>query len=105
MSVTFREAVSQLDEPSFHALYGPWDPMPPELMTGPLADCGARWVVAGGRAARSGAPPRHHGDTDVAIRAADFEAIRAVLGGWHLWEVDDGALKPLLPGVALTPDC
>jgi hypothetical protein len=105
MSMTFREAVNQLDEPSFHALYGPWDPMLPELMTGPLADCGARWVVAGGRAARSGAPPRRHGDTDVAIRAADFEAIRAVLGGWHLWEVDDGALKPLLPGVALTPDC
>ena len=105
MSVTFREAVSQLDEPSLHALYGPWDPMPPELMTGPLADCGARWVVAGGRAARSGAPPRRHGDTDVAIRAADFEAIRAVLGGWHLWEVDDGALKPLLPDVDLTPDC
>lgn len=39
------------------------------------------------------------------IRAADFEAIRAVMADWHLWEVDDGALKPLLPGVALTPDC
>jgi hypothetical protein len=62
-------------------------------------------VVAGGRAARAGAPPRHHADTDVVIRAADFEEIRAVLAGWHLWEVDDGALKPLLPGVDLTPDC
>ena len=105
MSVTFREAVSRLDEASFHALYGPWDPIPPELLTGLLADCDARWVVAGGRAARAGAPPRHHGDTDVAVRAADFESVRAVLSGWHLWEVDDGALKPLLPGVALAPDC
>jgi hypothetical protein len=105
MSLTFREAVNQLDEASFHALYGPWDPMPPELLTGLLADCGARWLVAGGRAARAGAPPRHHGDTDVGVRAADFEAIRAVLGGWHLWEVDDGALKPLLPGVDLSPEC
>ena len=105
MSVTFREAVSQLDEASFHALYGPWDPMPPELVAGLLAVCGARWIVAGGRAARVGAPPRHHGDTDVVIRVADVEAIRAVMGDWHLWEVDDGALKPLLPGVALSPDC
>ena len=105
MSVPFHQAMNGLDDATFHALYGPWDPMPPELLTGLLADCGSRWLVAGGRAARVGAPPRHHGDTDVAVLAADFEAIRAVLGGWHLWEVDDGALKPLLPGVALTPDC
>ena len=57
MSVTFREAVNQLDEASFHALYGPWDPMPPELLAGLLAECGARWIVAGGRAARAGARP------------------------------------------------
>ena len=105
MSVTFREAVSHLDRASFHALYGDWDPMPPELIAGLLADCGARWMVAGGRAARAGARPRHHGDTDVEVRAAHFEAVRAVLGGWHLWEVDDGALKPLLPCVALSPGC
>jgi hypothetical protein len=105
MSVPFREAVNGLDDATFHAFYGPWDPMPPELLAGLLAVCGARWIVAGGRAARAGAPPRHHGDTDVVIRATDFEAIRAVMVDWHLWEVDDGALKPLLPGVALTPDC
>ena len=34
-----------------------------------------------------------------------MEAIRAALGDWHLWEVDDGALRPLLPGVALAADC
>jgi hypothetical protein len=105
VTATFREAVGKLDQASFHALYGPWDPMPPELLAGLLAMCGARWIVAGGRAARAGAPPRHHGDTDVVIRAADVEAIRAVMGDWHLWEVDDGALRPLLPGVALAADC
>jgi hypothetical protein len=105
MSVPFDEAVNQLDEASFHALYGPWDPMPPELLAGLLAECGARWMVAGGRAARAGAPPRHHADTDVTIPAADLGAIRETLRDWHLWEADDGALKPLLPGVALTPEC
>lgn len=105
MSVPFREAVNALDEASFHALYGPWDPMPPELLPGLLAECGARWIVAGGRAARIGAPPRHHEDTDVSIAAADLGPIRQALRDWHLWEASDGALKPLLPGVALSPDC
>jgi hypothetical protein len=105
MNLTFREAVNGLDETSFQRLYGRWDPMPPERLADLLADCGVRWQIAGGLAARAGAPPRHHGDTDVTIRAADFGAIRAVIGDWHLWEVDDGALRPLLPGVALAADC
>jgi hypothetical protein len=105
MSVPFHQAIDGLDDASFHALYGPWDPMPPELMAGLLADCSARWLVAGGRAARAGAPPRHHEDTDVAIAVADLGAVRETLRDWHLWEANDGALKPLLPGVALTPDC
>jgi hypothetical protein len=42
------------------------------------------------------APPRRHEDTDVAIRAGDLEAVRRVMGGWHLWEAVDGALRPLL---------
>ena len=105
MSVPFHEALNGLDEASFHALYGPWDPMPPALLTGLLADCGARWLVAGGRAARAGAPPRHHEDTDLAIVLSDLGAIRETLRDWHLWEASDGALKPLLPGVALSPGC
>jgi hypothetical protein len=105
MTIPFREAVNGLDEASFQALYGPWDPMTPEQLADLLADCGSRWIVAGGRAARVGAPPRHHADTDVTIRAADVGLIREVMRDWHLWEANDGALKPLLPGVALTPDC
>jgi hypothetical protein len=53
VSVTFREAVDDLDGASFQALYGPWDPMSPEEITGLLAGSGARWAIAGGRAARA----------------------------------------------------
>jgi hypothetical protein len=105
VSVTFREAVDDLDSASFQALYGPWDPMSPEEITGLLAGSGARWAIAGGRAARAGAPPRHHEDLDVALLAPGLESVRRVMRDWHLWEVDDGALRPLLAGVALTPDC
>jgi len=105
MTTSFREAVNGLDEASFQELYGRWDPLTPEQFSDLLAGCGARWIVAGGRAARVGAPARHHSDTDISIRAADVGLIREVMRDWHLWEVNDGALKPLLPGVALTPDC
>jgi hypothetical protein len=105
MTTSFREAVNGLDEASFQELYGRWDPLTPEQISDLLAGCLTRWIVAGGRAARVGAPPRHHSDIDISIRAADVGLIREVMRDWHLWEVNDGALKPLLPGVALTPDC
>jgi hypothetical protein len=35
----------------------------------------------------------------------DLDSIRRVMGGWHLWEVADGALRPLLAGVAPSPAC
>jgi hypothetical protein len=104
MTVPFRQALDALDETSMHALYGPWDPMMPDEVAALLAG-GVRYAVAGGRAARVGAEPRRHGDTDVAIAAADVGAARQALRDWHLWEASDGALKPLLPGVALSPDC
>jgi hypothetical protein len=105
MTTSFREAVNGLDEASFQALYGRWDPLIPEQIADLLTGCGVRWIVAGGRAARVGAPPRDHADTDITIRAADVGLIREVMRDWHLWEANDGALKPLLPGVPLTPDC
>jgi hypothetical protein len=105
MTIPFREAVNGLDEASFQALYGPSDPLTPEQISDLLAGCGARWIVAGGRAARVGAQPRRHADTDISIRVADVGLIREVLRDWHLWEANDGALKPLLPGVALSPEC
>jgi hypothetical protein len=58
-----------------------------------------------GRAARAGAPPRRHEDTDVAVRADDLDELRETLCGWHLWEANSGTLRPLLPGTPLTGGC
>ncbi len=87
-------------------LYGSWDPLEPaavaELLTnGPPV----RWHIAGGRAARVGAKPRTHGDTDVAVAMADLDQLREALADWHLWEANDGALRPLLPEVPLADGC
>ena len=48
---------------------------------------------------------RHHGDTDVAIGIGDLEPLRERLSDWDLWEANDGALRPLLPRLGLTPGC
>ena len=105
MTTPFDEAVNELDEAPFQALYGRWDPLVPEQLADLLAGCGVRWFVAGGRAARVGAPPRDHADIDISVRAGDVGPIREVMRDWHLWENSDGALRPLLPGVALSPGC
>jgi hypothetical protein len=54
-----------------------------------------RWWIAGGRAARAGAPVRHHEDTDLVVRMDDIDALRQHLTDWDLWEAHDGALRPL----------
>ncbi len=105
MSRDFIHAVNELDEESFQLLYGRWDPLLPAAVAELLAGTGVRWHVAGGRAARVGAAPRHHEDTDVAVRIGDLAALRRALAGWHLWEARDGALRPLLPDVPVTAEC
>jgi hypothetical protein len=105
MNDAFRAAIGRLDEDSFQALYGPWDPLAPGQVAGLLAGCGFRWWIAGGRAARVGAPPRRHDDTDVMVPATDMDEVRRAMRDWHLWEALDGALRPLLPGIPLTAGC
>jgi hypothetical protein len=101
----FREALGGLDAESFQALYGPSDPLTPEQVARVLSGSGLRWWIAGGRAARVGAPPRRHEDTDICVLAADLNATRRILRDWHLWEASDGWLRPLLPGVPPTEGC
>ena len=102
----FKQAVNDLDEKRFQLLYGRWDPLEPAAVAALLtASAPVRWHVAGGRAARVGAEPRHHDDTDVAVAMADLGRLRQALTGWHLWEANDGALRPLLPEVPLTETC
>src|SRR5207342_149782 len=72
-----------------------------ELFRGPSV----RWWIAGGRAARAGAPDRHHEDIDVAVRIDDLDGLRKDLSDWHLWEANSGTLRPLLPGDHLTEGC
>jgi hypothetical protein len=95
--------VNDFDEEAIQALYGRWSPLDPAGVAALLDGSGVRWWIVGGRAARVGAPPRHHEDTDVAIRLADLPALRRHLTAWHLWQPSPDALRPLLPGADLHP--
>src|SRR5690242_9559821 len=101
----FVKAINSLDEETFQALYGQWDPLEPAQVAELFRASPVRWWIAGGRAARVGAPVRHHEDTDVAVRISDLDELRNDLSDWHLWETDSGTLRPLLPGDHLTGGC
>jgi hypothetical protein len=101
MSDAFARAVNDLDEEAFQSLYGRWDPLPPAEVAGLFSGTAVRWWIAGGRAARAGAPARHHDDTDVAVSIDDLGALRGQLSDWDLWEAHGGTLRPLLPGDSL----
>lgn len=105
MPSDFARIVNGLDEEAFQSLYGRWDPLEPAAVAELLSGSGVRWYIAGGRAARAGAPARHHEDTDVVVRIADLDQLRNRLADWDLWEALDGTLRPLLPGLALTECC
>lgn len=91
-------SLNELDEDALRALYGRWDPLTPHDVAALFEGSGVRWWIVGGRAARIGAAPRRHEDTDVAVRIADLPTVRQRLRDWHLWEAHDGCLRPLLPG-------
>jgi hypothetical protein len=96
-----RRPGGQLDDETFQAVYGSWDPLEPDQVGVLLEGSGVRWFIAGGRAARVGAEPRPHDDTDVVVLLADLPALRRHLREWHLWEAHEGTLRPLLPGDTL----
>lgn len=101
----FAQAIRELDGQALQLLYGRWDPLEPPQVADLLASSSVHWWIGGGRAARVGAPARHHEDIDVIVRADDLDRLRAALAGWHLWEANSGTLRPLLPGVAITRGC
>ncbi|HEV2372962.1 MAG TPA: hypothetical protein VGS19_12420 [Streptosporangiaceae bacterium] len=72
MGSPLNKAVNDFDEESFQALYGRWDPLDPDRTAALFATSPLRWWIVGGRAARVGAPARHHEDTDVAVRMDDL---------------------------------
>ncbi len=101
----FARAVRRMSQENFQRLYGCWDPLPPARVAELLPASSLRWWIVGGWAARAGAAPRPHEDTDVAVRIADLAALRTTLAGWHIWEASSGTLRPLLPGDDLTDGC
>jgi hypothetical protein len=105
VSDAFAQAINDLDEDAFQLLYGRWDPLEPQQIADLLSATPVRWWIAGGRAARLGAPGRTHEDTDVVVRTDDLSQLREVLASWHLWEANSGTLRPLLPGTTLTEGC
>ena len=55
------------------------------------------WVVGGWAIEAFTGAPREHEDVDVSILACDVPALRAHVGDtWHLWNIADGALRPLI---------
>lgn len=89
---------ADFDAESFQAWYGAIRPLVPTAVAQLFAGSGLRWAIAGGRAARIGArESRAHEDTDVEVPAVQLPALRAHLVDWHLWQADDGWLRPLLP--------
>ena len=47
---------------------------------------------------------RHHEDTDVEVPSAQLPLLREHLADWHLWQADDGSLRPLLADDELRPE-
>lgn len=105
MDSAFQDKLDQLDEEAFQSLYGRWDPIDPHEAAALFAGTPIKWWIAGGHATRVDAAPRHHDDLDVAVALDDLDAVRAALADWHLWESNDGTLRPLLPGDSLTEGC
>lgn len=102
MGDSFAKVINDLDEDTLQSLYGRWDPLEPAQVAGLLSASAVRWWIAGGRAARVGAQPRHHEDTDIVVGIDDLDELRTVLSDWHLWEAHDGTLRPLLSADTLT---
>ena len=98
-SSAFVKAVNDLDEEAFQSLFGRWFPLEPAQVAELFRASSVRWWIAGGRAARVGAPARRHEDTDVAVTISDLDELREDLTDWHLWEANNGTLRPLLPVV------
>lgn len=97
-----RTNANNLSEAVFKAWYGPWEPLTLPEIRALMDGTEIRWWVAGGLAidAVTGTS-REHGDVDIAIDAADLEALRALVPDWQLWHAHAGTLEPLFPGDSL----
>lgn len=89
----------EMTEEEFLELYGAWEAVTPAAVRDLFAGETFRWWIAGGWAAEAASGrSRHHGDMDVVVLRSELDAIRCCLSGYHLWQMTDGSLRPLLPG-------
>ncbi|GCD92332.1 nucleotidyltransferase domain-containing protein [Nocardioides sp. LS1] len=78
-------------------LYGPWDCLDPAGVAEFFDGFERPWWIVGGWSieAFTGAP-REHEDVDVSILVRDVAALREHVGDrWQLWNIANGALRPL----------
>jgi aminoglycoside-2''-adenylyltransferase len=90
-------ATERAEDEYWERLYGPWAPFGPDQVREFMAGFERPWWIVGGWSieAFTGAP-REHEDVDLSILACDVQALRAHVGErWQLWNICDGALRPL----------
>jgi len=78
-------------------LYGTWQPLDPAGVAELFSGFDRPWWIVGGWSIEAfTGVPREHEDVDVSILASDVPALRAHVGErWQLWNICDGALRPL----------
>lgn len=99
--------MNDLAEWEFQRLYGPWSPFHPTAVRAVLDGGGFTWWVAGGWSLEGDPrrPRRRHEDVDVSVLADELDAVRERLAGFHLWQPQEGALRPLRPGEPVSEGC
>lgn len=99
--------MNDLAEWEFQRLYGPWSPLHPTSVRALLDGAGFTWWVAGGWSLEADPrrPRRRHEDVDVSVLGDELDAVREWLRGFHLWQPQAGALRPLRRGEPLPEGC
>lgn len=97
-----REPMPQTDEERaedqyWDRLYGTWQSLDPAGVAEFFTGFDRPWWIIGGWSIEAfTGVPREHEDVDVSILARDVPALRAHVGErWQLWNISDGALRPL----------
>ena len=88
----------------FHAIYGPVEPPSPSEAGELFSGASFRWWIVGGWSTELESTPRRtHEDLEISVARHDLDALREWLENYHFWDIHDGTLKFLKPGMGM-PD-